>query len=60
MKIRVFENDNILSSIKDKSLNVKTTSKKFVSKIPKDKKFKVENLFEFKRVTGDLTLSIIF
>ena len=60
MKIRVFENNSILSSIKDKSLNVKTTSKKFVSKIPKDKKFKVENLFEFKRVTGDLTLSIIF
>ena len=60
MKIRVFENDNILSSIKDKPSNVKTISKKFVSKIPKDKKFKVENLFEFKRVTGDLTLSIIF
>ena len=60
MKIRVFENDNILSSIKDKPLNIKTISKKFVSKIPKDKKFKVENLFEFKRVTGDLTLSIIF
>ena len=60
MKIRVFENNSILSSIKDKSLNVKTTSKKFFSKIPKDKKFKVENLFEFKRVTGDLTLSIIF
>ena len=59
MKIRVFENDNILSSIRDKPLNIKIISKKFISKIPKDKKFKVENLFEFKRVTGDLTLSII-
>jgi len=60
MKIRVFENDSILSSIRDKPLNIKIISKKFISKIQKDKKFKVENLFEFKRVTGDLTLSIIF
>ena len=61
MKIKVFENNNnFLCSIKEKPLNIKIVSNKFTSKIPKDKRFKVENLFEFKRVTGDLTLSIIF
>ena len=61
MKIRVFgNNNNFLCSIKEKPLNIKIVSNKFTSKIPKDKRFKVENLFEFKRVTGDLTLSIIF
>ena len=61
MKIKVFENDNdFLCSIKEKPFNIKLISNKFASKIPKDKRFKVENLFEFKRVTGDLTLSIIF
>ena len=61
MKIKVFENDNdFLCSTKEKPFNIKLISNKFASKIPKDKRYKVENLFEFKRVTGDLTLSIIF
>ena len=60
MEIKFSENQKFLCSDKEKIFEVKTSSQQFVSKIPKERKFKVENLFEFKRITGDLTLSIIF
>ena len=60
MEIKFSENQKFLSSNKEKIFEVKTSSQQFISKIPKERKFKVENLFEFKRITGDLTLSIIF
>ena len=60
MEIKFSENQKFLFSDKEKIFEVKTSSQEFVSKIPKARKFKVENLFEFKRITGDLTLSIIF
>lgn len=60
MEIKFSENQKFLYSDKEKIFEVKTSSQQFVSKIPKERKFKVENLFEFKRITGDLTLSIIF
>ena len=60
MEIKFSENQKLLCSNKEKIFEVKTSSQQFVSKIPKERKFKVENLFEFKRITGDLTLSIIF
>ena len=60
MEIKFSENQKFLCSDKEKIFEVKTSSQEFLSKIPKERKFKVENLFEFKRITGDLTLSIIF
>ena len=39
---------------------ISSSSKPFVCKIPKEKKFKITDLFEFKRGKGDLTLSFIF
>ena len=60
MEIKFSENQKFLFSDKEKIFEVKTSSQQFVSKIPKERKFKVENLFEFRRITGDLTLSIIF
>ena len=60
MEIKFSENQKFSFSDKEKIFEVKTSSQQFVSKIPKERKFKVENLFEFKRITGDLTLSIIF
>ena len=47
------------SSIKVKRFVIKSSSNDFKCNIPKEKKFKVENLFEFKRISGDLMLSSI-
>ena len=45
---------------KKNSFLVTTNPKSFICRIPKEKKFKIENLFEFKRGKGDLILSFIF
>ena len=43
---------------KEKLFFSNSTTLSFKSHIPKEKKFKIENLFEFKRTKGDLILSI--
>jgi len=60
MKSNFSENQKFLCSDKVRSFDASITPKQFKSRISKERKFKVENLFEFKRITGDLTLSIIF
>ena len=45
-------------SISNKPFFSDTNSLSFECKIPKERKFKIENLFEFKRTKGDLILSI--
>ncbi len=60
MKSNVSESQKFLCSDKIRVLDITVSPKEFKSKISKEQKFKVENLFEFKRITGDLTLSVIF
>ena len=60
MKSNFSENQKFLCSDKVRLFDASITPKQFKSRISKERKFKVENLFEFKRITGDLTLSIIF
>lgn len=60
MKSNVSESQKFLCSDKIRALDIIVSPKEFKSKISKEQKFKVENLFEFKRITGDLTLSVIF
>ena len=60
MKSNFSENQKFLCSNKVRLFDASITPKQFKSRISKERKFKVENLFEFKRITGDLTLSIIF
>ena len=60
MEFKFSEDQKFFCSDKEKKFEVKTSSQEFITKIPQERKFKVENLFEFKRITGDLTLSIIF
>jgi hypothetical protein len=60
MKSNFSENQKFLCSDKVRLFDASITPKQFKIRISKERKFKVENLFEFKRITGDLTLSIIF
>ena len=60
MKLNLFSDNDFKSSVLEKKFSVKTSSKQISCIIPKEKKFKVENLFEFRRITGDLTLSLVF
>ena len=61
MKISINSKNNYpFSSVRVKPFLSSINETTFNAKIPKEKKFKVENLFEFKRSTGDLILSIFF
>ncbi len=56
-----FEKNNLVLDLKKTTKKlINNSSKPFICKIPKERKFKIENLFEFKRTKGDLALSIIF
>ena len=60
MKFKFSGNHKFTSSDKEKIFDTRNATQRFRSKVPKEKKFKVENLFEFRRITGDLTLSLVF
>ena len=60
MKLNLSSDNDFKSSVLEKKFSVKTSSSQISCIIPKEKKFKVENLFEFRRITGDLTLSLVF
>ena len=56
-----FEKNNLIVDIKKTSKPlINNYSRPFICRIPKERKFKIENLFEFKRTKGDLALSFIF
>ena len=60
MKLNLSSDNDFKSSVLEKKFFVKTSSSQISCIIPNEKKFKVENLFEFRRITGDLTLSLVF
>lgn len=60
MKLNLSSDNDFKSSVLERKFSVKTSSNQISCIIPKEKKFKVENLFEFRRITGDLTLSLVF
>ena len=60
MKLNLSSDNDFKSNVLEKKFSVKTSSSQISCIIPKEKKFKVENLFEFRRITGDLTLSLVF